>query len=156
MQSKSLLKNRTVSLAAAALCAGLAAYSMIACNSDSGTSPGSDGLIAITSPKSGESFKLGDSMHVKWTVKDDANAPDAVDLQISNDSGKTWIFIRTGSIPNTSIKSWGDYAWVVNSPLPSGLTVDLVGKPVRIRVMQYTTSDPKKIATSGTIAVTAP
>jgi hypothetical protein len=153
-------KNRFAGFAAAALFAGLAAFSFNACDS---TEPQScadaltDKLITLTSPTCGQSYKVGSTMNVRWTVKDDPNAPDAVDLQLSTDSGQSWGFLVTASIPDNS-NTWGNYPWVVkDSLLISGVKVGLVGKKALVRVMQYTTEDPKKISTMvDPITITAP
>jgi hypothetical protein len=151
----SIKKNRSVTLAAAALLAGLAAYSFTAC--DSTDSPASTGLITLTSPKGGETFVMGETVHIKWTVKVDDKAPNAVDPQLSLDTGKTWLNIRSGSIPDNSIL-WGDFPWLVDSVKVSGTAkVSLAGKAVLVRVIQYNTLDPKQIsALTKLITITAP
>ncbi|GEM_PF-1652243 len=165
MQLDSIKKNlltRFASLAAAALfigLAGLAAISFTACDdpasSPACTSPVNTGaMITLVSPACGSSFKMGDSLRVKWTVSADADAPDAVDVQLSPDGGATWGFIHKGSIPNTSVL-WGNYAWKIDSVNVSGSLVSVVGTQVRIRVMQYSTPDLKKIAVSGDLTITA-
>ena len=155
-------KNKRRASLAAALFAGLAAFSFTAC--DSTDSPGGctttndpSALITLTSPACGTSYKVGSTMHVKWTVKDDPNAPDAVDVLLSVDNGVSWGFLAGGSIPNTSA-SWGDYPWVVkDSLLVSGAKVGLAGKKALVRVEQYTTNIPNKRSTLvDPITITAP
>lgn len=157
----SIRKNRSASLAASALFAGLAAFTFSAC--DSTESPPScmtaktDGLITLTSPSCGESFKVGSTMNVRWTVKDDPDAPDAVDVMLSVDNGSSWGYLRSGSI-SIGTPNWSDYPWVVkDSLLVSGVKVGLVGKKALVRVMQYSATDPKKISTMiDPITITAP
>jgi hypothetical protein len=162
MQFDSIINKRSISLAAAALSLGLAAFAISACDdpasSPSCTSPSNpDALIAITSPACGSSFKVGDSIRVKWTVKDDPEAPDAVDIQLSPDSGATWGYLKANSIPKAATNLWGNCAWAAqDSLLIGGVMKGLKGKQLQIRVRQYTNSDPKKNAVSGFITITSP
>jgi hypothetical protein len=151
----SIKKNRSVRLAAAALFAGLAAFTFTACDSTD-SPPASTGLITLTSPRGGESVKVGETVHIKWTVKVDDQAPNAVDPQLSLDTGKTWLNIRQGSIPDNSVM-WGDFPWLVDSVKVSSVKVPLAGKQVLLRVAQYNTSLPEQIsALTKLITITAP
>lgn len=161
-RSQSIKTKRYATVAAAALFAGLAAFSFTACDSTESppactTTNDPAALITLTSPTCGTSFKVGSTMKVTWTVKDDPDAPDAVDLMMSVDEGKTWGFMRTGSIPDLSA-SWGDFDWVVKESLTiGGATVSLAGKKALVRVMQYSSVNPKQISTMvDPITITAP
>jgi hypothetical protein len=156
MQSDTIKKKSLISIAAAALSAGLAMTALSGCD-ESTSPPASTGLITLTAPKGGQSFKVGSVMHVTWTVKADPEAPDAVDVKVSVDEGKTWGFLRSGSIPDDS-EIWGDFPWtVVDSVTIGGKKEGLIGKAVLVRVMQYSVSDPKKISTiAAPISITAP
>ena len=157
----SIKKNRSASVAAAALFAGLAAFTFNACDSTESppctTTNDPAALITLTSPSCGTSYKVGSTMHVKWTVKDDPDAPDAVDVMLSVDNGSSWGYLRSGSISNTT-PLWGDFPWdVKDSLLVSGVKVGLAGKKALVRVMQYSVTDPKKISTLvDPITITAP
>ena len=148
----SIKKNRSASLASAALFAGLAAFAFSACDSTESapactTTNNPAALITLTAPSCGTSFKVGSTMNVQWTVKDTIDAPDAVDVMLSVDNGSSWGYLRSGSISNTT-PIWGDFPWVVkDSLLVSGVKVNLVGKKALVRVMQYSATDPKKIST---------
>src|SRR6188768_4037791 len=100
MQFDYTLSKRSITLAAAALSLGLAAFAFTACEDPASSTPCTSpsdpaALITVTAPACGSSFKVGDSIRVKWTVKDDPEAPDAADVQLSADSGKTWGFLYT-------------------------------------------------------------
>ncbi|MDB5105922.1 MAG: hypothetical protein JWP91_3611 [Fibrobacteres bacterium] len=156
MQSNPIIKNRIIPLSVAALLAGMSAYSLIACDSDKGTAS-SGAMVTLTSPKGGETFKVGDSLRVKWSVKDVADAPDAMDVELSPDGGKSWGYIHSGSISNTML-IWGNYAWAVkDSLLINGAKVGLIGKQALIRVKPYVNPQPATTATLSTaINITAP
>lgn len=158
MQFDSIISKRSVSLAAAALSLGLAAFAFTACG-DEAAGPSSTGLITLTSPKGGETFKVGDSLRVSWSVKDDPEAPDAVDVKISVDGGKTWGWISKGSIPkNAKPTTWPNFSWAVKeSTLIAGVNVGLVGKDMLLRVLQYSATDPKMISDiASPVHITAP
>ena len=160
MQFLSLIRKSSVPLAAAALSLGLA-FVISACDDPASSTPcttpsNPDDLIAVTAPACGSSFKVGDSIRVKWTVKDDPEAPDAADVQLSADSGATWGFLFGGSIPKAS-PMWGNFAWAAkDSLLIGGVMKGLIGKQLQVRVRQYTSGDPRKNAESGFITITAP
>jgi hypothetical protein len=115
-------------------------------------------FIRLTYPLGGESFKVGDTLPITWTVKDDpANPVDAVDVMASPDSGKTWAYLRPGSILPES-PSWERVPWIVPESLSVfGNKTGLVGNPgVCIRVEQYSTPDPKHRFRSGMISISRP
>jgi hypothetical protein len=147
--------KRSIALSAAALFAGLAAFAFTACDSTD-SPPASTGLITLTSPKGGETFKVGETVHIKWTVKVDDKAPNAVDPQVSLDTGKTWLNLRQ-SIPDNSAM-WGDFPWLVDSVKHTSLQkIPLAGKKVLLRVEQYSTSLPEQRSTlTKLISITAP
>jgi hypothetical protein len=69
--------------------------------------------ILLTSPKGGESFRVGDSLRVKWKLCNaGVSEIDAVDPILSPDSGKTWCFMKVNSIPRGD-KTFGNYAWKI-------------------------------------------
>lgn len=114
-------------------------------------------FIRLTNPLGGESFKVGDTLPITWTIKDDPGDPiDAVDVFLSPDSGKTWGFLRASSIPPESVL-WERFPWVVmDSIYILGKKTNLVGNPgVCIRVEQYSTSDPDHRFQSGMISISA-
>jgi hypothetical protein len=112
-------------------------------------------FIRLTNPLGGESFEVGDTLPITWTAKEDPNDPIlAVDVLLSPDSGKTWGFLRSGSIaPGSPI--WGRFPWVVMDSIRIlGGKTNLVGNPgVCLRVEEYSTQDPKKRFQSGMISI---
>lgn len=114
--------------------------------------------IRLTHPLGGESFKVGDTLHFIWTVKDDVSDPVyAVDVRISADSGETWAFLRAGSITSESAY-WGRFPWIVRDSITvSGKKTNIVGSPgVCFRVEQYSSPDPDKRFQSGMISILPP
>ncbi len=143
------------------MCAGLALLlGGVALWTGCTDSPTSDvdpnALVSLTSPKAGQSFKVGQTMSVQWTTKADAPDPvDNVDIQYSPTGAAPWGFCRTESIPQGTA-SWGNFMWTVpDSLLIGGVNVSTVSTNGRIRVMQYSTANPLMISTSGVISITA-
>src|SRR4051794_6777838 len=59
--------------------------------------------LLLKTPRGGESFMVGDVMHVTW-AEQGANAEfvTAVDVRLSPDDGRTWVYLNVGSIPKGS------------------------------------------------------
>src|SRR3954470_13573445 len=75
--------------------------------------PGDGTQILLTSPKGGETFKIGDTLRVKWKLCNTGSAEiNAVDPMISPDGGTTWCFLKQNSIP-AGDASFGNYAWKI-------------------------------------------
>lgn len=132
--------------------------SLAACSGDEAAGPADTGKVSLVSPKGGETYAVGDTLWVRWTVKDDPDPVDAVDVMLSPDDGKSWGFLRSGSI-GTASPSWGKFGWAIKDTIQIGAVKHaLAGNAsVRIRVMQYSTDDPEKIATTASaITIKAP
>jgi hypothetical protein len=160
MQLSSLKKNRTFSFAGLALAGTLAALALGACNKSSTEPlPDADKWIALSQPLGGETYKVGQSLNVKWTLKENPNGPiDAVDVLISPDSGKTWVFLNAnGSIHPTSA-AWENFSWKVTDSLYVPTLDDsiaLVNTHCLVRVEEYSTADAlKRSTTHSTISIT--
>lgn len=97
--------------------------------------------IVLTNPKGGETYKVGQKIEVKWKLQGTGrDAINNVDIDLSNDSGKTWAPISGGSIPDTDPR-FGNFPWTIPDTLSrSGLRVDLKGKDCLMRVQQYSTA----------------
>ncbi|MDB5051049.1 MAG: hypothetical protein JWO30_4120 [Fibrobacteres bacterium] len=160
MQFPSSKKNRTFHFAALALAAALASFAFAACNkSTTEPLPDADKWIALTKPLGGETYKVGESLNVKWTIKENPNGNvDAVDVLISPDSGKTWVFLNAnGSIhPNTP--SWENFSWKITDSLYVPTLDDsiaLSNTHCLVRVEQYSTADAlQKSTTHTSISIT--
>ena len=69
--------------------------------------------ISILAPKGGETFSIGDTLWVKWKlVGKGVDEVNAVNIQLSPDSGKTWIELFAKSIPLGDAK-WGNAPWKI-------------------------------------------
>jgi len=104
--------------------------------------------IALLYPLGGESFKVGQTVQIKWAVK--GNLVNNVDVELSPNDGMIWTTMnQTGSIDPTD-SNWGNYSWIVTDSLEQEAgqgNVELVNNSkCRIRVRQYSTGDPNKIA----------
>lgn len=111
--------------------------------------------ILLTSPKGGESFKVGDTLRVKWKLCNTGPAEiTAVDPMISPDSGTTWCFMKQNSIP-AGVPGFGDYAWKIpDSVQLQGEWFQLKGNSkCRIKVEQYSTSDEKQRSIGGLFTI---
>jgi len=115
-------------------------------------------FIRLTYPLGGESFKVGDTLPITWITKSNSPDPvDAVDVMISPDSGKTWAYLRSSSIPPDS-PDWGRFPWIVADSISMlGKKTNIVGNPgVCVRVEQYSSPDPKARFQSGMISIMRP
>ena len=148
MQSPSSKKKRYYACASLAALALAGSLGIAACdsNSSSATAPDADKWIALTTPLGGETYKVGDSLRIKWTVKDNpAGNIEAVDVELSPDSGKTWGFLpwgpskTTGSVKPTS-PYWENFAWKITDTLyiaSKDASIKLAGRQCLVRVKDY-------------------
>jgi hypothetical protein len=107
---------------------------------DNDACPDDGKQIQLISPKGGESFRVGDSLRVKWRLCNaGVSAIDAVDPMLSPDSGKTWCFMKVNSIPRGD-KTFGNYAWKIPDSIQfQGQWFPLTNNSkCRVKVEQYT------------------
>ncbi|HKP96044.1 MAG TPA: hypothetical protein VJ385_09835 [Fibrobacteria bacterium] len=127
----------------------LAALALAACDKAETTSPAADpnAKITLTKPVGGETFRFGDSLRIRWTVKDDPAGPiQAVDVLLSPDSGKTWVHLPYGPAGlKGSIKPdspyWNNFSWKVTDSLyvpEKDASVKLGNTHCLVRVKDYT------------------
>lgn len=114
------------------------------------TSPATDpnAEIVILAPVGGESFFVGDSLKVKWKTQGKGiEEVNAVNIELSPDSGKTWVGLLNRSIGVDDAR-WGNFSWPIPGEITRlGVTYSLVGSAkIHIKVMQYSTADTNKIA----------
>lgn len=113
-------------------------------------------LITLNNPTGGQTYKVGDVMNIRWTAKNDpVDKVDAVDILYSKDNGANWEFLNESSVFDTSAV-WGNYPWKIpDSILVDGRYVSPISPTAKIKVEQYSTGDPDKIAISNTFSVSA-
>ena len=141
--------------AAAAVLAGLLCLRCSEPETDGTACPDDSTQILLISPKGGESFRIGDTLRVKWKL---CNAGlteiNAVDPFLSPDDGKTWCFMKVNSIP-VGDPSFGNYAWKIPDSVAlqgQGFSLKNNSK-CRIRVEQYSTSDDKQRSIGSTFTI---
>ena len=152
-------KCKRIGAAWIALGVTLCGQSLIGCGtSPAGPATDPNAQIAIQSPTGGERFFIGDSLRVKWKAQgkglDEVNA---VNIELSPDSGKTWVGMVTRSI-GVEDPHWGNFAWAIPAEVKHlGVTYTLMDdSKLLLRIMQYATTDPDKIAvTQKTFSITA-
>lgn len=132
-----------------------AALSLLAA-CDSSTGSDSSAIISVSSPAAGSVWKVGDSLVVKWTVKQDPiKVVDAADILLSADGGKDWTILNNASIPPESPK-FGNYKWFIPDSLnviSLGHKVSLRSQNCQVKVMEYSTKDPDLIAVTGAFTI---
>jgi hypothetical protein len=143
------------SLAPKSLLLAASIYGLMACNSTTGSD--STAIINVTSPAAGSSWNVGDSLIVKWTVKQDPiKVVDAADILLSADGGQNWTVLNPGSIPPESAK-FGNYKWLIPDSLnviALGHKISLKGaKQCRVKVEEYSTQDPDLMTTTGDFTI---
>ncbi len=142
-----------LAISAAALLSG--------CDAASATAPDpTTGILTISSPKAGSTLHIGDSLVVKWSVKDDPNnVIDAVGVSLSADDGKTWGALHSNSIAPADPR-WGRFAWKIQDSLliqTLNKSVPLAGvKTCRVKVGQYTPANPALMVLSTEAFTIAP
>jgi hypothetical protein len=141
------------SLALAALCA------LAACDKAEPTAPpvSATQMLFLSSPTAGSKLKVGDTLAVKWTVKDDptgaGRSVDAVDIFLSPNGGHDWgTLTRSGSIKPTDTKQWGNYKWAItDSVYIQDLNQKLPLKGAtncRVKIQDYTHNTDADLADS--------
>ena len=144
MQSKSLDSRPSLFHLAVGACLAVGA-GLTGCQGEE-TGPGDDAKITLTSPLGGESFKVGDTLWIKWTVKDDPDPVDAVDPMYSPDNGQSWKTLSQSIGP--TYRNWGNFGWKIPDSLVIGATTHKLAGNTKglIRVEQYSTQEEDKRA----------
>ncbi len=92
-------------------------------------------LVTLHSPGQGETYWVGDTLHVKWTT--DTSEVKQVDLKVSVDGGLSFHYIVNTSIWITD-SEWSDFEWVIPETLyTSDGPVYMVSDEVEIMVIEY-------------------
>lgn len=79
--------------------------------------PSDSQKIILTSPKSGDTLYVNDSVTVKWETIDDIIS---VDVLISPNKGKNWLRLNSVSIPYYNTAQWSNFKWYI----PEKITID--------------------------------
>jgi hypothetical protein len=113
---------------------------------DPHTCPSDGQQILLTSPNGGETFKIGDTLRVKWKLCNNGSQEiSSVDPFLSPDDGKTWCYMKLNSIP-VGDASFGNYAWKI--PDSIGLQGEWFqlkdNAKCRVKVEQYSTINEKQ------------
>ena len=90
--------------------------------------------IFVTRPAGGETFRLGDTIHVQWTYK---NPRGQTVAQISADNGKSYLNITNNAFPGTV----SSYDWVI----PIGAD-SLITRTAVIRLKEYPPFDANGVS----------
>ncbi|HLP42884.1 MAG TPA: hypothetical protein VK465_15350, partial [Fibrobacteria bacterium] len=74
--------------------------------------------IVLLSPSGGERLQVGGTVHIRWKLQGKGlEEVNAVNIEVSPDSGKLWIGLLNRSI-GLNDSAWGDFAWTVPATLP--------------------------------------
>src|SRR5688500_18469308 len=92
---------------------------------DDPTGPAGNAKITLKAPTGGETFKVADTLRVKWTAKDDPEPMDNVDARFAPDSGKSWWTISPESY-DPDEPAWGNFGWKI----PDTLTIQTTPYPL--------------------------
>ncbi len=80
---------------------------------DGDVAPGlfSTRLIRIDSPNGGETFRVGDTITVQWSVR----SPEvrAVDISFSPNDGESWTILNSDESISIDSPEWNNYTWVI-------------------------------------------
>jgi len=99
----------------------------------------------------GETFKVGDTVTVKWLCIDDIMY---VDIRLSPDRGKTWILLNAQSIAYNDAARWSHFKWVIPEKIkdktkPNACEFALAGNSdCLFRVENYSPNDSTEISMS--------
>ncbi|MBW8890563.1 MAG: hypothetical protein JF616_22650 [Fibrobacteres bacterium] len=147
----------TKTLALAAVLSALAA-----CDKTSPTGPtNTTTMITLSAPAAGSTHKVGDSLEIKWTVRDDPTGAGrvitGVNIALSPDGGTNWGTLNpNGSVQPTS-KQWGDFKYA----LPDSIYIQDLNKKLALKgshtcvvqVQDYNYTGADYTATSGAFTV---
>ncbi len=97
---------------------------------ESGTPP-----VSLRSPNGGESFKVGDTLAIRWLTDSSITS---CGIQISVDSGAKWLPITRRKSVGTADKDWQDFRWAIPDTMDG---VSLVSQAALISVYDYFGTD---------------
>jgi uncharacterized protein YegP (UPF0339 family) len=104
--------------------------------------------FTITSPKKGDIYHVGDSLHVVWTTR--TGHAVRSDLNITVNDGLLYQGMLTASIYPTS-PQWQNVAWKIPATLTSTTTTNMVSDSCRVQVAEYGNYD--QYAESGMFSI---
>jgi len=98
--------------------------------------------LTVLAPNGGETFHVGDTMHVRWSA--DTSRVGAVNIELSFDAGSTWNLLTSSHSVFVTDSTWGDYRWVVPESLAtvSGM-VSTLSAECLVRVWNYVGHSPQ-------------
>ncbi|MBD3242176.1 MAG: hypothetical protein GF331_16410 [Chitinivibrionales bacterium] len=103
--------------------------------------------VIVTSPAQGQSFTIGDEIHIMWSTTSVAN----IQIHLSVNEGETWLPITSSGGITQGEPDWGDVAWVVPERIGDQALGDQAN--VQIRVSEYQNAGVAGL--SGMFAITA-
>jgi hypothetical protein len=113
--------------------------------------PSDSQKIILTYPNNGETFRVNDTVTVKWLCLDDIMF---VDIRLSPDGGKTWILLNAESIAYYDTARWSHFKWVIPEKIkdktkPNASEFTLAGNnECLFRVENYSPNDRTEISIS--------
>ncbi len=135
----------------------LATFSVSACGGSDPTGPVDTSQILVSAPKGGETFKVGQTLYVKWKLQGKGITDIAsVDVSLSPDNGKRWQLLVTNSIV-PSDPTWGNFPYVIPDSIKivgGGMVSLKNNSECRIRVKQYNSSDPLTMTITNAFTIT--
>jgi hypothetical protein len=123
--------------------------------------------VEILSPKSGEAYRVGDTMTVQWVIHA-PHFPTGVIPLISPDEGRRWLWMVSemieGNDPSVYNDSVGTYTWIVRDSLrwtgPGNPNISLVSQVCQVEIatpydidFEYGVSEVFSIQSPGSTSV---
>lgn len=97
---------------------------------------GQAAAITLLAPDGGETFHVGDTMHIRWQA--DPGRISSALLQITFNDGETYYAINTDSAIASSDPGWGDYTWVIPDSIIDGTSrTSTISNQCRIMASDY-------------------
>jgi hypothetical protein len=113
----------------------------INCNDINDPNPPPAGPLELMAPKGGESYKVGQTVEIKWKINDESKVA-SVGIKLSLDNGKSYLVndLESHSIPSTTTS----FQWTITS--------DQVSSQCIIKVYEYNDASINDKSTAFTIS----
>jgi hypothetical protein len=104
--------------------------------------------IVVTSPAAGQTYRIGDTVRVRWTNLPAYDNP-GMKIEASADDGMNWHLLLNQAVATTDTR-WRNFPWIIPAQMDGQ---SMISSQARIRVYPYTSGAIVVQGTSGAFSI---